>query len=104
MSLGRLSLRRLNKPDVAIAHFSEARTLAAQIGEPAKEADALVFTAQAQVRRTLYSDAVTTLGQAQAIYKTEHAAGRSAHDGADGDCLPPSEKSAEGGGSRRSNR
>ncbi len=72
MSLGRLSLRRLNKPDVAIAHFSEARTLAAQIGEPAKEADALVFTAQAQVRRTLYSDAVTTLGQAQAIYKKQN--------------------------------
>ncbi len=69
MSLGRLSLRRLQKPDVAIVHFGEARTLAAQLADQAKEADAQLWMAQAQIKRTMYTDAVTTLGQAQAIYK-----------------------------------
>jgi len=69
VSMGRLSMRRLRKPDVAIAHFGEARTLATQLGAPAKEADALLYAGQAQLRRTLYSDALTTLGQAQAMYK-----------------------------------
>ena len=53
INLGRLAMRRLHKPEVAIVHFGEARTLAAQLGDQTKEADALLYTGQAQLRRTL---------------------------------------------------
>ncbi len=69
LSMGRLAMRRLRKPDVAIAHFGEARTLATQFGDQSKEADALLYTAQAQLRRTMYNDALLTIGQAQALYR-----------------------------------
>ena len=69
INLGRLAMRRLHKPEVAIVHFGEARTMAAQLGDQTKEADALLYTGQAQLRRTLFADAQQSLGQAQAIYK-----------------------------------
>ena len=67
--LGRLSLRRLRKPDVAMVHFAEARALATQMGDASKEAEALLYTGQAQIRRTQYQDAVKSLEQTVALYK-----------------------------------
>ena len=61
LSMGRLAMRRLRKPDVAIAHFGEARTLATQFGDQSKEADALLYTAQSQLRRTMYNVELRTI-------------------------------------------
>ena len=69
LRMGRLALRRLHKPDVAISHFTEARTLATQLGDQSKEADALLLAGQAQIQRTIHQDALLSLGQAQALYK-----------------------------------
>lgn len=70
--LGRLSLRRLHKPDVAFVHFGEARSLATQLGDQPREAEALAYMGRAQTQRTLYGDALATFTQAQALYKKQN--------------------------------
>lgn len=67
-ALGRLSQRRLHKPEVALAHYTEALKLANGRGDQEREGRVLVLMSWAQIAAKRFPDAIQTLAKAQDLY------------------------------------
>lgn len=68
IQLGRLSQRRLHKPDVALAHYMEALKLAHGRNDQEREGRVLILMSWAEVALKRFPDATQTLAKAQDLY------------------------------------
>lgn len=68
IALGRLSHRRLHKPDVALTHYTEALQLAHGRNDDEAEGRVLMLMSWAQMALKRHPDAIQTLAKAQDLY------------------------------------